>query len=1166
MVPLDVTMSIGDVCFRLVAAKQHRQHSPPTLNNDGNDVVAVGDDGGNSNEQLLPGDSLLQPPPSSLPSVPQSPVTRHIVGRVRAMKYEIESRRQLLVLPGGGEDCASTAAGGNGGSIRRHSSASLHQGSHRPLPVSSFFPPNNCNDDDSYSDHDDDTDTEAEDGAPSNVNNNDVICMENNSDDGNYYTINLRSFTGTLRVYLRSQSSTTMNHNMQSSARNAKQNATIISAASIPSTTNNIRNTIPEKTSISTMNDGCTDDDNDDENDNNIEIVLEQDGGNQTSTTNGTVNEHETIVSSFLVNNGRDAESSDEVCNTASSRRRRSVRFSLPPGKEGDGADTDDSTSILHASNKANDDALPPSPPPLPPPQPPSLSSPYPSPSPQPPNKKPGGARRSFLHSPPFFSYASPPRGNNHTASAKAKNIARETSTLLARSSKHVLRQVTLAGKDAYDIVLNGDGGDWIGGKMRYSISSSAKKRGGSSSLDENDGDDDDDVNNAQDNGTELHHACASHNLSRVRTLLLNGGSAGDGTIDDLRKCDRKGRLPLHIFVNNRNLIESDPKGCEEVVLAMIDCMGGPDVIVRNADALSSCGLIPFVYVLGLWVDRLHRGATMTTATHTTPLGGGRASILDDEPLVQSESAAAAQSLDDGNAKSSASSLTPEKAGSSTSPSRRRVTYRSLLPSSSSANDTLSRLQYIPTSVTISNHERWAVRILSRLIDEHVEMTREAILTNLASVPLFLKSVLLIDDAEAMTEVLNSSLVRHAVVDKRSINVWLCAMLTNTKEVKVRAVTFLKLLSRLTLVDLASSSQSPDRFSAKEMERFTTCQEETFNAVYVMPGFVPAVLELGGLTIENISTSRVMRYITDRTIRKESVFFVLILDFFYSLFLLMGYRLNVEFVLFYQDVNGPEYYNEHTYISTSIRGIAGYFFIKEALTLLSLYMTSTKLAKRYCMSVFNIIDFASVAMLLLTEGVLTTNGNLIDNEGFAASLTVILLWLKLMGAFKILNSAFALFLYAVDEVMKKVKWFLLFLFMITFMFSDAARTIVAARGDCRGQIDLGIYLMDEFCSDSLFKIVVRMYSVLVGDVNLADFQSSKAMVVIFVLFTFFSIIICLNILIAIIIDSYQGSKKVRVLVLNRRFASTFDILLIVCFFLLTFKLTAIKANLQQSSN
>jgi hypothetical protein len=1036
------------------------------------------------------------------------------------MKYEIESRRQLLLqrqqqqvvgeeyfIVGNG---AIAAGSGGGSSIRRHSSASQqHQSRYHPSsPALSFFSPNDCDDNDDDNDYENFENDEYNNGSVGAVDDENNNSNDDN-DASNYYSVNLRSFTGTLRVCSRSSQAPLpppprgWNQGMLSSAI-AKQNATTqLTASSIPTTS---------KTTSTKCIDNDDDDDDDDINNNNndnIEVVLEQEERGQ---------------------------------------RRRSVRFSLPPGKE----EKEARHSVIHASTKNDEDVLT-SPPPPPPPSYLSSTSYYPSPTPssgssvqqqqqqqQPPPKKP---RISFLHSPPLFSYASPPRN----PTAKAKTIARETSTFLARSSKHVLRQVTLAGKDAYDIVLNGEdrlGGSSMASSLRYSISSSAKKRE-SSCLEENDNDDsdDDDDDSARDNNwTELHRACASQSLAHIRALLHDdsgsvGGEGGNGgSINDLRKCDRKGRLPLHIFVNNRSLIESNPKGCEEVVLAMIDSMGGPDVIVRNADALSSCGLIPFVYVLGSWVDRLHRGAmtatTTTTTTFPTPLGGGRgASILeDDKPRVELD--AVAQSLVDGNTKSPSSSMTPEKVASSSisstiSPSRRRVTYRSLLPSSSSANNALSKLQYIPASVAISVHERWAIRILSRLIDEHVETTREAILTNVASVPLFLKSVLLIDDTEAMTEVLNSSLVRHAALDKRSINVWLCSMLTNTKEVKIRAVTFLKLLSRLTLADLASSSQSPDRFSAKEMERFTMLQEETFNAVYVMPGFVPAVLELGGLTIENISTTSVMRYITDRTIRKESVFFVLILDFFYSLFLLMGYRLNVEFILFYQDVNGPEYYNEHSYISTSIRGIAGYFFIKEALTLLSLYMTSTKLAKRYCMSVFNIIDFASVAMLLLTEGALTTNPNLIDNEGFTASLTVILLWLKLMGAFKILNSAFALFLYAVDEVMKKVKWFLLFLFMITFMFSDAARTIVAARGDCRGRIDMDMYLMDEFCSDSLFSIVVRMYSVVVGDVNLQDFQSSNAMVAIFVLFTFFSIIIILNILIAIIIDSYQGSKKVR---------------------------------------
>lgn len=80
-------------------------------------------------------------------------------------------------------------------------------------------------------------------------------------------------------------------------------------------------------------------------------------------------------------------------------------------------------------------------------------------------------------------------------------------------------------------------------------------------------------------------------------------------------------------------------------------------------------------------------------------------------------------------------------------------------------------------------------------------------------------------------------------------------------------------------------------------------------------------------------------------------------------------------------------------------------------------------------------------------------------------------------------------------------------FAITLMFSDAARTIVAARGDCQYNIDGNQLVADEFCSDQLLAVIIRMYSVLVGDVALEYFQSSDAMVAVFVFFSFFSIII-----------------------------------------------------------
>ncbi len=108
--------------------------------------------------------------------------------------------------------------------------------------------------------------------------------------------------------------------------------------------------------------------------------------------------------------------------------------------------------------------------------------------------------------------------------------------------------------------------------------------------------------------------------------------------------------------------------------------------------------------------------------------------------------------------------------------------------------------------------------------------------------------------------------------------------------------------------------------------------------------------------------------------------------------------------------------------------------------MLSLYLTSTKLARRYCLSVFNIINVASVAMLITTGYAFTEDPAFTDTMGVSASMTIILLWLRLMGAFRILNSAFSLFIYAVHEVLKEVKWYLIFLFFILLMFSDAGET------------------------------------------------------------------------------------------------------------------------------
>eukprot|EP00985_Skeletonema_marinoi_P012013 scaffold5723_cov135-Skeletonema_marinoi.AAC.3 len=641
---------------------------------------------------------------------------------------------------------------------------------------------------------------------------------------------------------------------------------------------------------------------------------------------------------------------------------------------------------------------------------------------------------------PPLSALASPP------LHATAR-IARETSSALARSSKFALKQIASVGLGAYDM---------IHGDAPPNYSAHINELSQVSSFDSVD-----DATYDAIDGTDYHYACASDNLEQIRRLLDD--VEGDGLFY-LWKTDCNGKLPLHVLTENVQLIEDDPMGCEEVAISMIELMGPSNLVY----ALCPNSIwAPFINTIGRWTERLHGGSSLKIRNATQ-------TISENDQSTSRETSA------------------------SNTQSRTRSSYFALFGSTMSTRSQTrmtdsEKLMYLPTNVKITHHVLWSIRMLSRLIDEYPEQTREFIMTNLATVPLFLKSVLLISNFDEMHIVLETSLVSHAVLDKRSINVWLIAMLTSNRESRYRAVTFIKLLSRLTLVDLVDSSTSSERFSDAEIERFVRNREETFNSIRNLPGLFPAVLALGK-GLETLSTSRVL-------------------------------RLHVEFALSYDSVDGPVNYRDYKFLSIPMNFISGYFLLKEGITVLSLYLTSETLARRYCTSWGNILDVASAFMVLSFGGTLLYNAQLLENQGFVASITMMLLWLRIINQYKIMNSSFALFVYSVKEVIRKVKWFLLFLMLIVFMFSDAVRAVVAARGDCLKDSLIDDPYIQEFCSDGFVATTVRMYSVLVGDVSLEYFQSSGAMVTVFVFFSFFSIIILFNILIAIIINAYESTKE-----------------------------------------
>lgn len=95
------------------------------------------------------------------------------------------------------------------------------------------------------------------------------------------------------------------------------------------------------------------------------------------------------------------------------------------------------------------------------------------------------------------------------------------------------------------------------------------------------------------------------------------------------------------------------------------------------------------------------------------------------------------------------------------------------------------------------------------------------------------------------------------------------------------------------------------------------------------------------------------------------------------------------------------------------------------------------------------------------------------------------------------------------------------------MFADVLHIITVHTND--GEYCNSGAAPDDFCSTSVAPVYLKLYAVIVGDVNLEDFGYSPGIQFLFALFTLFGIIILLNVLIAVVGDSYKKS------VLNARY-------------------------------
>mmetsp|Transcript_23241 Transcript_23241/g.34307 ORF Transcript_23241/g.34307 Transcript_23241/m.34307 type:complete len:905 (+) Transcript_23241:675-3389(+) len=647
---------------------------------------------------------------------------------------------------------------------------------------------------------------------------------------------------------------------------------------------------------------------------------------------------------------------------------------------------------------------------------------------------------------------------------------------------------------------------------------------------------------------TNLHSVCHDAKEANTLTLFLREPNVrGRDLSSAAEKKDKKGKIPLHLLSENHALASSlflpAEEQCDGLDQNVIQKMSSFALEASNDkkmnkfffEALLSAnplgiiwkdddGFIPFEKSLIEWTNRLQRHHGHDSRRSLRSLSSRRKSCA----AKRLQNAWTTTSISVGTALS--------RAG------------QSLHILSNRDNDGTSEMMengtkdigrnedaiIFPASIRLTSLVRFSIKMLSLIIDQLTssssktkfrfkpkEYTMDSfrsfcnsdtaedfadhIVEKIAQVPNLILTVFLLDDSAERDWVLNSSIFRLISIHHLSVGSWINATLQNPeKAIAERGLHFLKYVSAT--------------IETSEQAAIGNLHDNMLEAVSRLEGFIPSLLSLEERQIEEAATTFIVRSVLNKMISKPFAVCVVFVDFFFLCVLMIGFRCSVNLFL-----TGAESGTILNWIYVANTGIF-YFIIRELGKCITL-LERTRRAKVYLWSFWNITDILSTALALCSTISLRLKFlQDVDFDGIESlrallAVTTGLLWLRALSLLKSLNIQLATFVLAIIQICKDIIWFLIIIGSLVVCFSQMFYTILLPSSCAVNDKDA---MDDPQCSQAEYYL--RVYTIL-GDLGFDRFEREEFdtffSIFLFVLFSFMVVVILLNVLIAIVSDSYE---------------------------------------------
>jgi hypothetical protein len=229
------------------------------------------------------------------------------------------------------------------------------------------------------------------------------------------------------------------------------------------------------------------------------------------------------------------------------------------------------------------------------------------------------------------------------------------------------------------------------------------------------------------------------------------------------------------------------------------------------------------------------------------------------------------------------------------------------------------------------------------------------------------------------------------------------------------------------------------------------------------------------------------------------------------------------------DPSGKEATIPSTHLSPLYIG-AGYFFIREVVQMLSLL--SLGLFTTWLWDPTNALDVTFIFLVVYWSILMQYGMGDKDQFRTGTALTLLVLYTAVLSFLKSMLIDFAVFVGGVFYVVKRLAAFLLALGVILVAFAQMFTTVYQKTDYCIDKVTqtvaevAGDCLVDTpFCSS--WSSFLKVYTMLLGEVDETDFRDSRFATILFAMFMFLVVILLANVLIAIVTDSYGVIKNER---------------------------------------